>query len=101
MAMPIMHLSVRKRLYAGFGLLIMLAAGVAGFAIHGQTRATVLLTGLETDTGRLNQLDELALSMETTRRAVLRLMVDADPAALATVQTELAGILERLGRPGT
>jgi methyl-accepting chemotaxis protein len=93
------QLSVSTRIYAGFGLLILIAMGLAGFGID-------RLSGISDQIGRLGSItdnaaraQETALRLESIRRGMVRYQTDALPAALKTMQdgmTEAAGLLEQL-----
>jgi hypothetical protein len=96
MAMRLRQLRVRTRLYAGFGMLMALAAGVAGWAISQQTRVSSQLAIMSTQVQDLRQVDALALLLESAGRATFRFWFDADPAALSTANTDLARITEIL-----
>jgi hypothetical protein len=92
------RLRVRTRLYAGFGLLILLTISVAGLAISRLEQVKSQVATMSVASKHVVWLDEIVLQLEVIRRATFRFAVDANPAARDDV-TKFAGqIVDSLGR---
>ena len=94
MVMRFMQLGVRARLYAGFGVL---GVAVAALAIQEQVQVRSQLVITNATSRNLTALDEVALKLESIRRAALRFEVDSDQAALSSVREDLDQIQEMAG----
>jgi methyl-accepting chemotaxis protein len=76
--MSLLRLRIKGRLYAGFGVLVLLALALALFA-------TWRMSTVETEVGRMTAISEntmrlkdVATNLHAIRRAILRFSVDAD-----------------------
>lgn len=99
--MVIDRLKVRTRIYLGFGMLIMLGLGVAGFGVYQFSNVggqVARMTALSADMQRVLETTHL---LETIHRAEIRYRLDADAAALGVRQdgeTRTASLLAQLSR---
>ena len=89
------RLKVRTRIFAGFGLLVLLGAAMAGFTL-------VQLGGIGTQLGKMNALEanvarvmEANHALETIRRGAIRYQFDQDERNLADLR-EARGRAEKL-----
>ena len=95
---------IRTKVYAGFGILLAIVGGIAGFGVHG-------LNSVNTEIGRLERLSDNTQSVllavgdvEVMRLAQLRYRFDADKSALAdfgAAQASASGKLEALAKMTT
>jgi HAMP domain-containing protein len=99
--MSFLNLRISGRLYAGFGVLLLFCAGLAGFAvwqlsaIRGQVD---LMTAQSKNTVRVG---ELATELQATRRSLLRYTFDQDEVSFAEAEKRLsrnADLLEEAAR---
>ncbi len=84
------RLKVRSRIYLGFGIVMLLFAGVstlAGLTIESNMRGFIGYRDLARDT---NLAGELQANMLTTRLGVKDFVIDGSPSAIATVDERLA-----------
>jgi hypothetical protein len=91
-----MRLRVRTRLYAGFGVLILLGIGIAGFSII-QLRAVVdevtVISASADDAARLGQA---LISLEQTRTLAGRFYAEEAQTSAQAVRDSLAGTVDLL-----
>jgi methyl-accepting chemotaxis protein len=93
------QLSVSTRIYAGFGLLIVIAMGLAGFGIDRLSGIAGQIGRLSFITDNTSRVQEATLRLESIRRGVAHYQLDATPAALKTMQdgmTETVALLQQL-----
>ena len=94
--MSFLNLRISGRLYAGFGLLLLFCAGLAGFAVWqlGEIRAQV-----DTMTRQSNNTisaGEIATELQAIRRAILRYAFDHDEKSFVEADTRLKKSTELL-----
>jgi methyl-accepting chemotaxis protein len=93
------QLSVSTRIYAGFGLLIVIAMGLAGFGIDRLSGIAVQIGRLSSITDNADRAQETTLRLETIRRGMVHYQGDGAPSALKAMRdgmTDAAGFLEQL-----
>jgi methyl-accepting chemotaxis protein len=76
---------LRTRIFFGFGLLIALLLGTAAFGDYGLSVVGLELRRMETTTGNLRRVEEVAFRLEQIRRGLTRYRIDADQASLTEV----------------
>jgi methyl-accepting chemotaxis protein len=94
--MKLLHLGLRARLYLGFALLVTLGVGTAGFGMLGLLDVSQSISRMDTISGNLVRVQQVARQLEITRRASNRYRIDVDPASLNDmIQSEArtAGLL--------
>jgi methyl-accepting chemotaxis protein len=87
--MAFLNLRIGGRLYAGFGMLLLFCAGLAGFGVWqlGEIRSQVAAMTLQsTNTIRVG---EIATDLQAIRRAILRYAFDYDEKSYAEAETRL------------
>ena len=99
--MSFLNLRIRGRLYAGFGVLLLFCAALAGFAVS-------QLWGIDTQVASMTQQSknairagEIATELQATRRTLLRYAFDQDEASFAESEKHLSkttNLLEEAGK---
>jgi methyl-accepting chemotaxis protein len=92
------QLRVSTRIYAGFGLLIVIAMALAGFGIQRLSGIASQLGRLGAITDNTSRVQETTIRLETIGLAARRYYTDASPVALKTLQdsiTESADLLHQ------
>jgi methyl-accepting chemotaxis protein len=99
--MSFFNLRIRGRLYAGFGVLLLFCAALAGFGvwqlweIHGQVDAMTL------QAKNAIRVGEITTELQATRRSLLRYAFDQDEASFAESEqclSELTDLLQEADR---
>jgi hypothetical protein len=76
-----LNLRIRGRLYAGFGLLLLFCAGLAGFATWQLGVVQVEIDGLKVQSENAIRAGDIVSELYAGRRAILRYVFDQDEAA--------------------
>jgi methyl-accepting chemotaxis protein len=87
--MSFLNLRISGRLYAGFGVLLLFCAGLAGFAVWqlGELRTQVAAMTLQSE--NTIRVGEIATNLQAIRRAILRYAFDHDEKSYAEAETRL------------
>jgi HAMP domain-containing protein len=88
--MGVMRLRLGARISLGFGLLVVLLLGVAGFGGYGLTRVGAQIVRMDMMTANLRRADEILLRTEQIRRGLNRFFNDADAASMRDVTAAAA-----------
>jgi methyl-accepting chemotaxis protein len=96
--MSFSQLRISTRIYAGFGLLIVIAMGLAGFGINRLSGISAQIGRLGSITDNTSRVQEVMLRIESIRRGVVRYQLDAAPAALKTMQDGMTEAGDLLGK---
>ena len=96
--MRLIKIRIRSQFYLGFGILIMLAVGVAVLVVKQLNEVKTQVVILNDAARQTAQIDEIVLRLELARRAVLRFATDADQPAADAAQRDLTKITEMLGQ---
>jgi methyl-accepting chemotaxis protein len=80
--MRFFRLHLRTRIFLGFGVLIALLLGIAGFGSYGLSVVGEEIDKMDGIAGNANRLQELALRMEVIRRGVADYYIDANSKSL-------------------
>jgi methyl-accepting chemotaxis protein len=81
----ITRLRLRTRIFVGFGVLIALLLGIAGFCSYGLSVVGEEIDKMDGIAGNTNRSQELALRMEQIRRGMADYQIDGDAGALQEV----------------
>ncbi len=95
--MPSLNLGLKPRLYGGFGILLLIGLGLAGFGaweLIGIKNGVQTLSAINDNTGRAL---EVANQIQIIRRANLRYYVDADEQSIKDAAAAEASATELLG----
>ena len=94
--MSFLNLRISGRLYAGFGMLLLFCAGLAGFAVWqlGEIRTQVAAMTLQSN--NTIRVGEIATELQAIRRAILRYAFDHDEKSFAEAETRLKKSTELL-----
>jgi methyl-accepting chemotaxis protein len=76
---------LRTRIFMGYGLLIVLMLGIAGFGIYGLSAVGQEIGKMEAIAGDVRRVQEVVLRLEMVRRGLTRYGIDADAGALRDV----------------
>jgi methyl-accepting chemotaxis protein len=94
--MSFLSLRIRGRLYAGFGVLVLFSAALAGFAVS-------QLWGIETQVASMTlqskstiRVGEIAADLQAARRGLLRYTFDQDEASFAESEKRMSKITDLL-----
>jgi diguanylate cyclase (GGDEF)-like protein len=95
-----LNLRIRGRLYVGFGVLLLLCVGLAGFGVRqlGEIRSQVAAMTLQSH--KVIRVGEIATNLEAIRRAILRYAFDHDETSYAEAETRLRKSSELLEEAG-
>jgi methyl-accepting chemotaxis protein len=87
--MSFLNLRISGRLYAGFGMLLLFCAGIAGFGVWqlGEIRTQVAAMTLQSH--NTIRIGEVATDLQAIRRAILRYAFDHDEKSYAEAETRL------------
>ena len=83
--MTIRRLSLRKRIFLGFGLLMALMLGIAAFGSYGLSAVGEEIDKMDGIAGNANRLQELSLRMEVIRRGLAEYRIDPDGRTLVEI----------------
>jgi methyl-accepting chemotaxis protein len=83
--MRFVRLRLRTRIFAGFGMIIVLLLAIAAFGSYGLSVVGEEIDKMDGIAGNANRLQELALRMEMIQRGLAIYRVDADAASLKEV----------------
>ena len=98
-----MRLSIRAKLFLGFGAVLALVAGLAGFSYWNSQISSDSFAQYRTNGRASIGFADLALHITNARLAVMKFRAQDDPVALATVReavAEMAEIQDRLSSIG-
>jgi methyl-accepting chemotaxis protein len=84
--MRFLRLNLRPRIYLGFGLLITLGLGTAGFGARGLSNVTGSMEKMNALSGNLVRVQEVSKRLEVIRRGANRFRLDADEANLTAMK---------------
>jgi methyl-accepting chemotaxis protein len=94
--MQIFNFGLRARLYLGFGVLVVLGLGMAGFAMSGLSNVAGSVDSMVATSSNLVRVLEVSRDIEALRRGTARYRVEADPNALKDMkeaEVQVAGLL--------
>src|SRR5215510_8285190 len=92
--MRLNSLTIPMRLYAGFGIVILLGASLAGFGywqLSNISSRTNAMSNYATNSVRVLQTEQM---LESLRRTKIKYQLDRDPAALKDFQTSQPAALK-------
>jgi methyl-accepting chemotaxis protein len=95
--MSLLHLRIRGRLYTGFGALVLLGVGIAGFAVWQLSEIGTHVGTMTVQSANTIRAGEISLQLQAIRRAILRYTFDQDQASIAEADqrlTDIAGLLD-------
>ena len=99
--MSFLNLRISGRLYAGFGMLLLFCAGLAGFAVWQLGAIQSQVQTMKGQSQNAIRMGEIQTELQGTRRAVLRYAFDHDEASFSESGKRLdriAALLEEAGR---
>jgi len=98
--MSFLNLRISGRLYAGFGMLLLFCAGLAGFGVWqlGEIRSQVAAMTLQSN--NTIRVGEIATDLQAIRRAILRYAFDHDEKSYVEAETRLKKSSELLEEAG-
>ena len=79
------RLPLSARIFLGFGLLIVLLLGIAGYGSYGLSNVAEEIDKMDGIAGNANRMQELSLRIETIRRGLAEYRNDPDAATLLEV----------------
>ena len=88
--MAFLNLRISGRLYAGFGLLLLFCAGLAGFAVWQLGALRTQVAALTLQSSNTIRVGQIATELQAIRRAVLRYAFDHDEKSFAEAETRLS-----------
>jgi methyl-accepting chemotaxis protein len=88
--MSIFRLAVRGRLYSGFGALVVLGGGLAGFAVWQLWAIDAQVSAMKVQSENAIRIAEITTELQATRRGLLNFIFDRDEASLADSEKRLA-----------
>ena len=94
--MSFLNLRIRGRLYAGFGLLLLFCAALAGFAISQLGVVQVEIGELKVQSENALRSGEIVSELLAGRRALLRYVFDQDEASFAESEKRFSNTTELL-----
>ncbi len=94
--MSILNLRIGGRLYGGFGLLLVLCAALAGFAVWQLTAIGDQVKVTEFSSKAAIRADNIEIELQAIRRAILRYTFDQDEASLVEADKRLAKVTDLL-----
>jgi methyl-accepting chemotaxis protein len=94
--MRFLQLKLRTRIYLGFGLLIALGLGMAGFGATGLSGVSDSMEKMNAISGNLVRVQEVSKQLEVLRRGATRYRVDADEASLTAIKEAEAKVAQDL-----
>jgi methyl-accepting chemotaxis protein len=89
-------LRIRGRLYAGFGVLLLFCAGLAGFAVWELAEIRTQVTAMTLQSISTLRVGEIATELQATRRALLRYAFDQDEPSFAEAEKRSSKIVDLL-----
>ncbi|TLU74122.1 methyl-accepting chemotaxis protein [Lichenicoccus roseus] len=90
------RLPLSARIFLGFGLLIVLLLGIAGYGSYGLSNVAEEIDKMDGIAGNANRMQELSLRMETIRRGLAEYRIDANAGTLHEVTASEARATELL-----
>ncbi len=87
--MAFLNLRIRGQLYAGFGLLLVFCAALAGFAGWQLVEIRTQVAAMTVMSSNTIRAEEIATELHAIRRAVLRYAFDQDEKSFAEAETRL------------
>ena len=102
--MRLSRFRLRTRIFLGFGLLIILLLGIAGFGSHGLSQVGQEIDRIDTITGNLRRAQEITFRLEVIRRGLTRYRIDADEPSLHEVidaEQRVRALLDDLAKSTT
>ncbi len=94
--MSLLHLRVRGRLYAGFAILLVFCAGLAGYAVSELTSIRDQVDLMTLQSKNTIRVGAMATELQAIRRGILRYTFDQDEASLAESDKRLSKVAELL-----
>jgi methyl-accepting chemotaxis protein len=94
--MSILSLRIRERLFGGFGLLILFAMGLAGFAVYELAQMRSQIDRLTLQSSNAIRAQKIATELQAIRRAILRYDFDHDEASIAEAEKRLTTVTDEL-----
>jgi methyl-accepting chemotaxis protein len=94
--MAFLNLRISGRLYAGFGMLLLFCAGLAGFGVWQLGAIQSQVESMKVQSQNAIRMGEIQTELQATRRAVLRYAFDQDEASFAESDKRLKKIAELL-----
>ena len=79
------RLPLSARIFLGFGLLIVLLLGIAGYGCYGLSTVAGEIDKMDGIAGNANRMQELSLRIETIRRGLAEYRIDPDAGTLMEV----------------
>jgi methyl-accepting chemotaxis protein len=81
---------LRTRIFFGFGLLIALLLGIAGFGSYGLSTVGQQIGRMDVLSANVRRMQEVTMRLEVIRRGLTRYRIDADDQALRDVNDAIA-----------
>jgi methyl-accepting chemotaxis protein len=94
--MAFLNLRIGGRLYAGFGLLLLFCAGLAGFGVWQLGEVKVRVESMQVQSGNALRIGDIVGELQAARRAILRYTFDQDEPSFAEAEKRLSKITELL-----
>jgi methyl-accepting chemotaxis protein len=94
--MSLLNLRIRGRLYGGFGALVLLGAGLAGFAVWQLSEIGRQVGSMTAQSANTIRAGEISLQLHAIRRAILRYTFDQDQPSIAEADKRLTDIAGQL-----
>jgi methyl-accepting chemotaxis protein len=94
--MSLPHLRIRGRLYAGFGALVLLGVGLAGFAVWQLSEIDAQVGTMTVQSANTIRAGEISLQLQAIRRAILRYTFDQDQESIVEADKRLTDIAGQL-----
>ena len=94
--MSLPHLRIRGRLYAGFGALVLLGVGLAGFAVWQLSEIGAQVGTMTVQSANTIRAGEISLQLQAIRRAILRYTFDQDQESIVEADKRLTDIAGQL-----
>jgi methyl-accepting chemotaxis protein len=94
--MSLLNLRIRGRLYGGFGALMLIGAGIAGFAVWQLSEIDRQVGSMTIQSANTIRAGEISQQLAAIRRAILRYIFDQDEASITEADKRLTDIAAQL-----
>ena len=94
--MSIFSFRIGARLFGGFGLLIIFALGLAGFAVYELSSIRIQIDRFIMQSNNTIRAQKIATELQAVRRAILRYDFDHDEASIAEAEKRLGTMTDQL-----
>jgi len=94
--MSIFRLRIRGRLYSGFGALVLLGGGLAGFAVWQLWAIDAQVDAMKVQSENAIRIGEITTELQTIGRSMQRYALDQNEASLAEAEKRLTRVKELL-----